>query len=738
MDAEILDQLKDRIHEHMPMMIRVGTFEDHLVFLCVYQRASAVKSSCAGIRWTLPALRSRPGLAPSRERRCVSAVPSSSIPIPAARTRHRRRTFRLILWALPLLLLVLVELALRGLAFGYPTRFFLPTVQNGRPVWIENAEFGRRYFPPGLERAPRPIVIPRVKPPETMRIFVFGESAALGDPEPSAGFARVLEVLLRSALPGKRIEVINVAMTAINSHVVRDIAKDCARLEGDYWIVYLGHNEVVGPYGAGTVFGAQTPPRALIRAQLALKTTRTGQLLDALRWRLTNGRTPPASWKGQAMFLEHSVPAEDPRLPRVYENFEANLREILTLGTHSGAKVIVSSVAANLRDCAPFGSAHRQGLKPTQLEEWSRWYQAGLNAWQATNPPAATGLLARALAIDHRHAGLHYLLGRAQLAAGQTNAARESLELALNLDPLRFRADTRINQIIRQTAATIPEVRWLDLAGAMTAHSADGLPGAEFFHEHVHFNFEGNYAVATQLAHSILGSNAPSLLSSQRCAEALAWTDFDRYRVLDEIRQRLEQPPFIGQLDHAAQLARIQALMKPLKSSRFSETRVTYERAIAAWPDDWSLRENFGTLLNDFQQFAEALDQWRRMTELLPHSVDACLGEADALEGLGRRDEAVASIRRALHLRPNAPETWHALGLVLARAGRDAEAVTAWQRAVRLRPGMVDVHLDLGTALARLGHRAEAAAQFQEVLRQRPDDAQAKSLLRQVQDAPTP
>ncbi len=633
---------------------------------------------------------------------------------------------------MPAGLLGLLELALRGLAVGYPTPFFLPAVHDGRPVWIENAAFGRRYFPPGLERAPRPVVIPRIKPPGTLRIFVFGESAALGDPEPSAGFARVLEVLLRSALPGKRIEIINVAMTAINSHVVRDIAAECAQLEGDYWIVYLGHNEVVGPYGAGTVFGAQTPPRALIRAQLALKTTRIGQLLDTLRSRLTTGHSPPDGWKGQAMFLEHSVPADDPRLSRVYANFADNLREILTVGTRSGAKVIVSSVAANLRDCAPFGSAHRPGLEAAQLEEWSRWYQAGLSAWQATNPPAATGLLARALAIDDRHAGLHYLMGRAQLASGQTNAARPSLELALNLDTLRFRGDTRINQIIRQTATDIPDARWLDLAGAMTERSPDGSPGAEFFHEHVHFNFDGNYVVATHLAHSILASNAPPLLSSQQCAEALAFTDFDRYRVLDEVRQRLEQPPFTGQLDHAAQLARLQAGMKPLQSGRFSDTRAIYERAIAAWPDDWSLRENFGTLLNDFQQYADAWEQWRRMTSLLPHSVDACLGQADALEGLGRTDDAVAAIHRALRLRPNAPETWHALGLVQARAGRDADAVTAWQRAVRLQPGMADVRLDLGSALARLGRRTEAMAQFQEVLRRRPEDAQAKTLLEQT------
>ncbi len=50
----------------------------------------------------------------------------------------------------------------------------------------------------------------------------------------------------------------------------------------DIWVIYMGNNEVVGPFGAGTVFGRQVPPLPLIRASLALKTTRIGQL----------GRTP--------------------------------------------------------------------------------------------------------------------------------------------------------------------------------------------------------------------------------------------------------------------------------------------------------------------------------------------------------------------------------------------------------------------------------------------------------------
>lgn len=50
-------------------------------------------------------------------------------------------------------------------------------------------------------------------------MFVLGESAAEGDPDPAFSFARILQVMLRERYPGVRIEVINVAFTAFNSHV---------------------------------------------------------------------------------------------------------------------------------------------------------------------------------------------------------------------------------------------------------------------------------------------------------------------------------------------------------------------------------------------------------------------------------------------------------------------------------------------------------------------------------------
>jgi hypothetical protein len=180
--------------------------------------------------------------------------------------------------AVPLILLVLVELSLRLAGSGYPTTFLLLSSHEGRKYFIQNNQFGWRFFGAEMARTPAPIFIPQIKPPDTVRIFVFGESAAFGDPQPRFGLPRLLQAMLELRFPGTRFEVVNAAMTGINSNVILPIARDCAGASGDIWVIYMGNNEVVGPFGAGTVFGSRAPPLPLIRASLALKATRTGQL----------------------------------------------------------------------------------------------------------------------------------------------------------------------------------------------------------------------------------------------------------------------------------------------------------------------------------------------------------------------------------------------------------------------------------------------------------------------------
>jgi hypothetical protein len=199
------------------------------------------------------------------------------------------------------------------------------------------------------------------KSTDTYRIFILGESAAQGDPEPAYGAWRYLEMLLRERFPGQRFEVVNVAVTAINSHVILSIARECAQYQGDLWIVYMGNNEMVGPFGAATVFGTRAPPWWSVRMNLGAQQTRVGQLLTALT-RKSEDKSAGSSWRGMQMFLEHQLAPDDPRREVIYRNFQKNLNDILDAGLNSGAKIVLNTVAVNLKDCPPFASLSNSNL----------------------------------------------------------------------------------------------------------------------------------------------------------------------------------------------------------------------------------------------------------------------------------------------------------------------------------------------------------------------------------------
>ena len=148
----------------------------------------------------------------------------------------------------PLLVLGGIELGLRLGGYGYDTDFFRPIQINGHKFYVPNEKFSYRFFPPAIARIALPFRFAAEKATNSYRIFLFGESAAMGDPDPTYGVGRYLEVLLRERYPGTDFQVVCVALTAIDSSTILPIARECARHQGDLWLIYMGNNEMVGPF----------------------------------------------------------------------------------------------------------------------------------------------------------------------------------------------------------------------------------------------------------------------------------------------------------------------------------------------------------------------------------------------------------------------------------------------------------------------------------------------------------
>jgi tetratricopeptide (TPR) repeat protein len=679
----------------------------------------------------------------SQQKSPAPTGPNHHLPPTAVLSARRLWLFRLLALSLLPLLLVLLELGLRLAGYGYATGFFQPLQIGGENYLVQNEDFGLRFFPKETFRRPEPIRINAVKPPGRIRIFILGESAALGDPEPAYGAGRYLQALLRERFPAGDFEVVNVAFTAINSHVILPIARECAQQQGDVWIVYMGNNEMVGPFGAATVFGSQAPPLFVAKAVPNLQRTRVGQLLTAGMRRLGRSSAPASAWKGMEMFLENRVAPDSPRKERVYQNFQRNLDDILEAGLNAGGKVILSTMAVNLKDSPPFASMMNSNLPAGRRQEFEASFDRAKRLEGQGNFAAAAPGYEQALQHDPRFAEAQFRLGNCLLQLTNATGAAGPLQLACDYDALPFRADSRINAVIREAGRRFAARGLLlcDASAGLGTNTQVPALGRETFYEHVHFNFAGNYQLARTWADQVLGvlpatvtrSGAGEWASQATCERRLGLTDWNRVFVIESVIARLQQPPLNGQFNNSERLQLLRTELAELRQRANPNTATSaeeiYVAAIKQSPTDHLLYENFAKFLESTKNLKLAVAQWQRVTELLPNNYRAFYQAGRLAAELNQWAEAEAALVRAVALNPSMAQAWFELGHVLLRLGKAERALDAYERAARLEPANVAYCTLVGKALRALNRPAEAIAQYRKAVQLQPDSWLARFAL---------
>jgi tetratricopeptide (TPR) repeat protein len=649
--------------------------------------------------------------------------------IPKAPVSKRRlwlmRLFAMVF--IPLAVLGGLELGLRLGVYGYDPHFFRRIQIDGQTFYVPNDKFSHRFFPPALTRTAQPIRFAAEKGTNTYRIFLFGESAANGDPDTTYGVGRYLQVLLRERYPGTEFEVISVAMTAIDSSTILPIARECAGHQGDLWLIYMGNNEMVGPFGAETSYGLHAPNLGLIRTILAIKSTRVGQLLDAVGRRLKKTSSIPKQWGGMEMFANNRLGYDDPARLRAYDNFKGNLEDILYIAHKADVPVILSTVAVNLKNCAPFASIHTAGLDANQEATWNQIYQRGIDLETSGSYQEALTLYQQASQIDPQFADLQFRMGSCDLALTNLVQALREFELARDFDALDFRADTRINSAIRDAASryTGQEIRLLDAAQIFAQYSPQGIPGLELFYEHVHLNFAGNYLLALNFAEQakmmlpslITAHDKGSWASAEQCDRRLAVTLWDRHRDWQPIMNRVTSPPFTGQFNHDAMLKVYVEKVEVTKSQMNLQTQVQakqiYEQALASAPDDYCLHGNYERFLEAGGYLTQAIAEAKRCCELAPHLPGGYYYAGTLLVRAGQISEASSYFSQTLAIRSDRADAQNALGEILANQRKPAEAMNWFKRASRDNPDYVETYINLGFLQQNGGENDAAMASYQ-------------------------
>lgn len=491
-------------------------------------------------------------------------------------TPAKRRAFRILAAALPFLLLGAVEgglrLAGRG---GYPS--FLRAagrLPTGETLCLVEPAAAQPYF---FANPDRPGYAEQTnfrmpKPAGTVRIFLVGESAAKGYPQPrNLSMSAFLQEMLQAAWPGRTVETINLGTTAVASFPLVYQVRDALRYDPDLILFYVGNNEFFGAYGTGSLDAAgRLPPRAL-RALRALRGTALFQTLNnALRRKSDSSQTLMEQMMGRA-----AIPPDSPLRAAAARNLEENLVAMLAQARAAGVPAIVCTTASNEADLAPLGGADETGADPAQRAEARRWLAEGA-AKLADDPAAAAEAFRRAADGAPRNAQARFLLGRALAAAGDRAGAREAFLAARDLDPLPWRPTSQTEAAIRSAARRMG-APLADVAERFRQDSPLGAAGSEGVDDHVHLTLRGQARAARCMAETMGALPEPLRVSAaalaalpddDELARRLGANPYDEYRVNHTLRvlfgvdfMRRSNPEALARFDGACRNA--EAEMSP-------------------------------------------------------------------------------------------------------------------------------------------------------------------------------
>lgn len=466
-----------------------------------------------------------------------------------AMTPRRTRLFTLLAVLVPLVLLVLLELVLRWIDYGPHLALFAQERFQGRSWYTLNPGCKSRYFGSntGFTPDPSPEYLAAVKPAGTFRIFCLGGSTTVGYPYWYNGaFACFLRERLQALCPGRPLEVINLGMTATNSYTVLDIGRELFRYQPDLLIVYDGHNEFYGALGVASN-ARLAPLRSLNLLYLRLVHLRTFQLVreGIVKVRGLFGG-PSAVPAGRATLMEQvasgrTVPENSRLYHQASEIFKKNLLDLAQLCRQHHLPLLLSTQAANLRQQAPFVSQHPAGLDPGLLERFQRLLQEGRALQERGQVEAAQGPLQEALRLDSTYAEAHYRLAQCCDLLGRKEQALHEYRLARDFDVLRFRTDSRFNDLIRSMAHQ-PGCQVADIERCFMAASPDSLVGLNLISDHLHPTARGQFLMAAEYARILQGLGLPAPASAWgrggAAAESLLWRNRPLTPVDDAMAER--------------------------------------------------------------------------------------------------------------------------------------------------------------------------------------------------------
>ncbi len=555
--------------------------------------------------------------------------------------------FRIIAISLPFIFLVLLEILLRVFSIG--TNLDLFQTYNGNSDYLVfNQDASKKYFTdPSFATTGNTEIFKKVKEPNTIRLFVLGESTTIGYPYYHNGsFHRWLQYRLTHTFPDNNFEIINLSLTAVNSYTIKGFAEEVVNYEPDAVLIYVGHNEYYGALGVGSTQSFGGSP-SIVNMILELRELRTVQLFSKV-YRKTSGL-----WKSnnkelrttrmERMVSEQGIRYQSELYQKGIEQFEFNISQSIGLFDLYDIPVFMGNLVSNEKDLAPFVST-AMGENDAKLE-FVKNYELAQETIGNYDSLMALTYFERANLVYQGNAQCNYQLGKLNYARGEYEKAKEYFQHAKELDELRFRAPEKINEVILQLCEQFSNLHLADIKSAFEKKSNNQLIGNELLIDHVHPNLTG---------YSIMSEAFYKALKEENILPSLPEKEISNVNLIKEIP--------ISVVDSLAGAYRIHELKRrwPYNDSTYmNDIKPTCEEQV--WAKKLSLNQMSWRAANDslytYYMRKGQLDQAAKILEalVLEFPYDPAFYDKTAMlfGELKELDKAVYYFKRSFNLSPS-------------------------------------------------------------------------------------
>nr|WP_136252438.1 hypothetical protein [Ningiella ruwaisensis] len=430
--------------------------------------------------------------------------------------------FYIIALFIPVLFFVLLEFTLRLFDYGKSTPLFIDNPANSHYI-LPRPDIMSRYFP---DPASQPQVtleanfLLKDKPENGLRIFVQGGSTAAGFPYGlGASLASTLDHRLKQALPGRHVEVVSTALSAVNSYTMLDLADEIIAQSPDAVLIYAGHNEFLGILGVGSHYSIAEAANTTLWF-IRLKHLRTFQLIQNL---FLNIQTPPGTQDTvievapgseikKRTFMakvakQTNIPKSGTTFNAGISQFKRNMTLLLEKYKEAGIPVFIGTVASNQSDQAPFASKSASKAHASLLQSVLPSLSLPANKLTAAQRNEARRELVKVSesVMDSDSADLHFKLATYLNAYDLHTHAKAHYLNAIEHDLLRFRAPQAINDAI-EAFAKEEHVYLVETLKAFEARSPQRIIGNNLMLEHLHPNLQGYFVLSESFYQAIKSS----------------------------------------------------------------------------------------------------------------------------------------------------------------------------------------------------------------------------------------